>query len=690
MDRQDAAARIAELRSQIEYHTKLYYELDAPEISDSDFDLMMKELEKLEREYPEFASPDSPTRRVGGQAVAGFDEYVHPFRMMSLANALVKSEFDDFYARVLKDSGLRLPEEAGDGSLFDAPANPLVFACEHKFDGLAIELIYENGLLVTAATRGNGEKGELITTNAKTIRTIPLKLKGDFPKWMAVYGEVLMFREDFERLNAEREANGEPLFANPRNAAAGSLRQLDPKVTASRNLRFMAYGVRTRPDDARVNGIPSQFERMSYLGTVGFPVSEKRIRTAEVSDIVAYHAKWENERANLDYDIDGVVVKIDNIALQASLGADAKTPKWAIAWKFKPAVAETVLRKVEFGIGRMGTITPTAVFDPVFLNGAKVSRATLHNFDEIARLGVMVGDTIRVERSGDVIPKVVGVLADKRPADAEAILPPAACPVCGGEVVKLEGEVAYRCTNPDCPALVVEELVHFASRGAFDIEGLGDEIVRRFYELKLVRSFADVFRLKEHRAELVELDRFGEKSIDNLLAAIENAKKVDYWRLINGLSIKYVGEQTARILAGIFVPAETLASATVEQLVRAEGVGETVARSITDYFGNASKRRRFDDLLAQGLDVVYPQRIDASSSPIAGKRIVFTGKAEGFTREEFEEMVRRYGASPSDSVSSKTDYVVAGENAGSKLDKARTLGVAVLTPEEFLALLGEK
>lgn len=683
MDKTQAAKRIEELRETINRHSYLYYVKDSPEITDAEFDVLMKELESLEKEHPELVTPDSPTKRVGGEPLSDFEEFVHPFKMMSLANALNEDEFTDFMIRMKKDAGANFVAE----SLFDGGAKPLVFSCEHKFDGLAIELIYENGVLATAATRGNGEKGELITTNARTIRSIPLRLTGDYPAWLAVYGEVLMFKKDFHRLNEEREASGEQLFANPRNAAAGSLRQLDPKVTASRNLRFLAYGVRTRDNDRKVNHITSHYDRMSWLQSVGIPVGAKRLKTAEVSDIEAFHELWETERAELEYEIDGVVVKVDDIGMQAELGFDAKTPKWAIAWKFKPAVAETVLRSVEFSVGRMRTITPTALFDPVILAGARISRATLHNFDEVARLGVMIGDTIRVERSGEVIPKVVGVVTDKRPAGAKPILPPTECPVCGGPVEKVEGEVAYRCANPDCSALAAEEIKHFVSRNAFDIEGIGEEIVYRFFDLGLVRTFADIFHLKDRRAELLQLDRFGEKSVENLFASIESSRRIDYWRFINSLSVKLVGEQTARVLASIFQPLDRLMSAAVEELTEAEGVGEVVAASIVEYFADPVKRKRVEDLIAAGVEIVYPETAAKVESAISGMRIVFTGKAEGFTREEFEELVRKNGGSPSDSVSSKTDLVVAGENAGSKLDKAKSLGVKVATPEEFLAML---
>ncbi|NPV00116.1 MAG: NAD-dependent DNA ligase LigA [Brevinematales bacterium] len=675
MNRAGAEKRIAGLREEINRHNYRYYVMDSPLISDYDYDRLMRELQDIEKEFPELVTPDSPTQRVGDKPLEKFDNYRHPYRMYSLNNALNDSEFREFYGRVLKE----LP---GDG-LF-TPS----FSCEHKFDGLAIELIYEQGALVTASTRGNGEVGELITTNARTIKSIPLRLKDGCPDWLAVYGEVLIYKADFIELNRVRAEQGEPEFANPRNAAAGSLRQLDPKITASRKLRFNAYGVRAREGEKAVNGISSQYARMTYLMELGFPGSPHRIKAQSIDEIIEFHRRWEAERSTVGYEIDGVVVKLDDIRAQEEMGYDAKSPKWAIAWKFKPAAETTVLREVEFSVGRLGTITPTAIFDPVILSGAKISRATLHNFDEVRRLDVMIGDTILVERSGDVIPKVAGVLKDKRPSDARFILPPENCPVCGHHAEQVEGEVAYVCTNPACPAVVRERIKHFVSRQAFDIEGLGEEIAARFIELGYLRDASDIFRLREHEAELKELDRFGEKSVGNLLKAIDKASKIEYRRFINAIGIRYVGEQTARILAETFQPFDMLMDAPEEELMSAREVGDIVAHSIRDYFGNPDNRGLLGRLFANGVEIVYPAKIEIVDSPIAGMTVVFTGKAEGFTREEFKEIVRKHGGTPSESVSGNTSMLVAGENAGSKLDKAKQHGVRIITPEEFLALLG--
>lgn len=679
-----AQIRIDELRDKLNDYNFWYYVKDDPKVSDREYDLLLKELEALETEYPEFITEDSPTQRVGGEPLSKFESFVHPFKMYSLANALNEGEFNTFIARVMKEFDGGSNEE---DSLYTSLSAPPDFACEHKFDGLAIELIYEHGFLISAATRGNGEKGELITTNARTIRSIPLKLIGDFPEWIAVYGEVLMFKSDFKKLNTIREENNEALFANPRNAAAGSLRQLDPRETAKRKLNFYAYGMRLQ-NDAR-GELNSHSGRMEYLKKIGVPVNSNSTVINSIDGLREFHDISEHNRDSLKYEIDGVVIKIDDLDTQENLGSDAKTPKWAIAWKFKPPTAETVLREVEYSVGRLGTITPTAIFDTVLLGGARISRATLHNFDEVARLNVMIGDTIVVERSGEVIPKVVAVNKDKRPADSKPIEPPITCPVCDSPVEKGENEVAYYCTNPQCDALIREEIIHFVSRQCFDIEGMGDEIVARFLELEYISNFADIFRLNDKKSDMLTLERFGEKSVENLLAAIEKAKTIDYWRFINALGIKFVGEQTARLLAEEFIPLDSLKSATVESLIAIDGIGEVMAESIVVYFANEKNNTIIDDMISFGVSITYPEKIEATDSVIAGKRIVFTGKADDFTREEFKELVRRYGGNPSDSVSKKTDIVVAGENAGSKLDKAKKLGVVVMSPSEFMEMLGK-
>lgn len=667
----DAKRQIDQLREQINHHNYLYYVLDSPEISDSEYDKLLRRLENLENQFPELVTPDSPTQRVGGQPLEKFQSFRHPFRMYSLSNAMNEGEFRDFYRRVMQ-------------SISGTPQ----FTCEHKFDGLAIELIYEDGNLSAAVTRGNGEVGELITLNARTIRSIPLRLRGNFPQWIAVYGEVLIFKKDFEELNRARESSGEPLFANPRNAAAGSLRQLDPRVTAERHLHFYAYGVHTQPDEKIVNSIQSHFERLEFLTQIGLPVSKHRILTSDIAQIVEFHREWEQKRKDLDYEIDGIVVKLDDITLQKELGYDAKSPKWAIAWKFKADAARTVLREVEFSVGRLGTITPTAVFDSVVLAGARISRATLHNFDEVERLGLMIGDTIVVERSGDVIPRVVEVVTENRPPDARPIKPPDKCPVCKSPVEKSPGEVAYYCTNTQCPAVVRERIKHFVSRQAFDIEGLGEEIINRFFELGLLKDFTDIFQLEKKRNQLIALERFGQKSVDNLLESIRRSKRTEFWRFINAIGIKYVGEQTARLLAQKFSSLDDLMNASKERLMQVEKIGEIVADSIVSFFSSSENRELISNLIENGIEIQYGFKIERES-PITGMKIVFTGKSIRFTREQFKELVRRYGGVPSDSVTNSTDLLVVGENPGSKLDKARKLQVRTITAEEFLELLGE-
>lgn len=680
IQRSEAKRRIEQLRDSINHHNYLYYVKDSPELTDAEYDIQMRELSELEEEFPDLVSGDSPTQRVGAEPLKSFENFEHPYKMLSLANAMNLDEFREFHERVLKEIG----SSASSGELFQG--NLPVFSCEHKFDGLAVELIYEKGQLTTAATRGNGEIGELITRNARTVRSIPLHLRGKYPDFIAVYGEVLMFREEFNRLNREREKNGEALFVNPRNAAAGSIRQLDPKITASRNLKFYAYGVRTKTGETIVNSIGSQSKRMDYLTQIGLPVSKERITTDSIDEIIAFHKKWEEGRENLPYEIDGVVIKADDITLQDNMGFDAKTPKWAVAWKFKPARAETVLKEVEFSVGRQGTITPTAIFPPVFLAGAKISRATLHNFDEVKRLDLHIGDTIVVERSGEVIPKVVGVLKEKRPGGAVNIDPPKTCPVCHSEAVRPEGEVAYYCVNSSCPAQITGKLIHFVSRNAFNMEGLGEEIINRFFEMGLIRDYSDIFKLGKAREKLVEMERFGEKSVDNLLRSIEKARDIEYWKFINALGISYVGEETSRVLAGAFQPVEELMDADQEKLLEHDGIGEVVAGSIVSYFSNSENRKLLKKLLKE-VRPVYPGKAKTVESRITGKKIVFTGKAESFTREEFEEIVRKHGGIPSDSVSKQTDYLVVGESPGSKLDKAKKAGVSLLSEKEFIELL---
>ncbi|MEJ5285333.1 MAG: NAD-dependent DNA ligase LigA [Brevinematales bacterium] len=664
--------KIKSLREKIEYHNYRYYVLDNPEISDYEYDLLMKELEKLENENPEFKTPDSPTQRIGGEPLKKFENFTHPFKMYSLANAMNEGEFIQFLTRVYKDLDTK----------------NINFSCEPKFDGLAVELIYKNGMLEIASTRGNGEVGEVITQNIKTIKSIPLKIKKtNIPEELIVYGEVLMYKKDFLELNKEREENEEPLFANPRNAAAGSLRQLDPKITARRKLRFFAYGLKSRTENNFSN---SHYERLDYLKELGFPVSDERKKLSTKEDIINYHRELENSRENLPYEIDGVVIKVDDIYLQEILGYDAKTPKWAIAWKFKPAKAQTLLKDVEFSVGRQGTITPTAIFEPVFLAGAKISRATLHNFDEVKRLDLHYDDTIVVERSGEVIPKVIEVIKEKRSPNAKPVVPPEKCPVCGTQLFKSSDKVALRCINSSCPAIVKGSLKHFVSRNAFNIEGLGEELIERFYEEGYIKNFADIFKLKEKKQNLINLDRFGEKSINNLLTSIENSKKIEYFRFIYSLGIPYVGEETARLLADNFSPIEKLYNITKESLLDIYGIGDTVAESIYQYFKNDANKNMINQLLSTGIEIKYTTNTIVENSPIKGKKIVFTGKAETFTREGFEELVRKYGGIPSDSVSKNTDYLVVGENPGSKLEKAKSVGVKILSEQEFLELLGVK
>ncbi len=673
-------ARIEELCRILNEHNIHYYVEDQPLIPDSEYDLLMKELEHLEASYPQFRSEASPTRKVGAPPLSRFENFRHPFKMYSLANALNQVEWLQFWDRIRKD----LPAQE---DLFSSPQ--ISFSCEHKFDGLAIELIYKEGILIQASTRGDGQTGEAILENARTIRNIPLALQEKSPGQLLVYGEVVMYKQDFLALNARREEEEQPVFANPRNAAAGSLRQLDSRITAQRNLKFMAYGVKTDHPAHPLQKIDSHFKRLDYLKSLGFPLSTHRLLSSDFKDIQHYHDFWEEERGSLPYEIDGVVIKIDSLSLQEELGYDAKTPKWAIAYKFKPMVAHTRLTAVEFSVGRSGVITPTAVFEPVLLSGARISRATLHNFDETERLDLHIGDSIAVERSGDVIPKIVSVDPAQRPTPAEKVVPPTHCPECGSAVYRDPEEVAYRCANPQCPGVQRERIQYFVSKPCFDIEGLGAEITARLLDLGYLKGPADIFRLHQHKQELLQLDRFGTRSVDNLLESIDKARHVEYWRFINSLGIRYVGQETARLLARSFIPVEKFMTVDQGALINIEQVGETVAGSILEYWSDETHQTAVRDMLSYGVEIIYPVIKDFSDSPIRGMKIVFTGKAENLSREEFKDLVRDMGGSPTESVSKTTDLVVAGENAGSKLTKAKELGVKIISPEEFLDMLGK-
>lgn len=657
---EEAKKRAEELRRLIEYHNYKYYVLNQPEIPDSEYDKLFRELVEIETKFPELITKDSPTQRVGGTVAKEFTELNHLFPMYSLSNAQDFEDFEEFTKRLKKLTNLEEIE----------------FCCEYKFDGLAVEIVYRDGILDVASTRGDGIKGEDVTANVKTIRNIPLSIP--YKNEIAIYGEVIMFKEDFIKLNEEKEKLGEPIFANPRNAAAGSLRQLDPKITASRKLKFYAYYIKSNYDI----GVKKQSENIQLLKEWKFSVPDIFV-SSKLEEIKNYHEEISNKRSELPFDIDGIVVKINDLSFHDKLGSVGKDVRWAIAWKFKPEQGITKLKNVVFQVGRTGVITPVAELEPVRIKGATISRVSLHNFDEIKRLNVMIGDKVVVERSGDVIPYIVKVIEEERTGEEKPILPPETCPECGSKVVKFEGEVAYRCINNSCPAQLIEKLRYVVSKGKFDIQGLGDEIIQKLFEQGYVRDIADIFSLN---AKKLFLAGVGEKNSLKIEKAINNSKTIEYDRFITALGIRYVGEQTARLLAENFQPIEKLINAKPEELTKIEGIGEVVANSIVSFFKNEQNVKTIKKMLELGVKIIYPQK---EESNLLGKTIVITGTLKNFSRDEIKRILTTLGCNVSESVSSKTDYLLLGENPGSKYDKAKELGTKIITEEELLKMLNK-
>lgn len=658
---QSIAQEIEKLRKEIQRHEHLYYVLDQPEISDAEYDQLVRRLQQLEAEHPELITPDSPTQRVGGKPREGFVKVRHSSPMLSLDNALNEAELRDFDRRVRELLG----------------GEPYRYVAELKLDGLSMAARYDSGIFVRAITRGDGLEGEDVTENAKTIRSLPLKLR-EGPGDVEVRGEVIMNRRAFERLNEERRAQNLPLYANPRNSAAGSLRVLDPAITAARQLDYYAYLLLR--DGAPF--VPSHWESLALLERMGFKVNPNRRLCEKFEDLLDFIAEWEARREELPYEIDGVVVKVDSIEQQRRLGWTAKAPRWAIAFKYPPRQAETVVENIEVQVGRTGALTPVAHLRPVSVGGVTVSRATLHNEDEIERLGVEIGDVVAVERSGEVIPKVVRVV---RPGEhRRAFAMPKTCPVCGGRVVREAGEAASRCINTNCPARLKESIRHFASRAVMDIDGLGDALVEQLVDKGLVRSVAELYRLKLE--QLVGLERMGEKSARKLLANIEASRKRPLPRVLNGLGIPFVGERTAQILAETFGSLDAIAQADIETLQTAPEVGPKVAHSIYTFFREPRNRELVERLRAEGFEFRYETK--KGGGPLEGKTFVLTGTLPGLTREEATRLIEAAGGKVTGSVSRKTDYVVAGAEAGSKLAKARELGIPVIGERELREMVG--
>lgn len=665
----DAARRIAKLRDEINYHNYRYYVLDEPVVSDAQYDRLLRELQDLEAAHPHLVTPDSPTQRVGAKPQKVFGEVRHAVPMLSLANAFTEQDIEDFDRRIRE----RLNVDS------------VAYIAEPKLDGLSLSLRYEHGMLVQAATRGDGEVGEEVTANARTIRSVPLRLRGQgWPDVLEVRGEVVIRKDDFNRLNEERLAKEGKVFANPRNAAAGSVRQLDARITAARPLSFFPWGLGhcAAPVAARDS------EEMARLGEWGFRISDELAVVKGVQGIAAYYADIGARRDALAYEIDGVVYKVDDLAVRKKLGFTAKAPRWAIAHKYPAREESTVVEDIEASVGRTGTITPVAHLKPVAVGGVMVSRATLHNQDEVDRKDVRRGDTVIIRRAGDVIPEVVGVIKEKRPPGAHRWHMPKTCPVCGAEVERLENEAAHRCTGGlYCPAQRMGAIEHFASRGAMDIAGLGEKLVQQLVDTGLVKTVADLYALT--REQLVELERMGEKSADNLLGAIDKSKNTTLPRFLYALGIPQVGEATAKQLARHFNDLAPLLEANEDALQKIQDVGPVVAQAIAHFFQQTHNREVIEALLEAG--VQWPNASPSGAAqPLAGKTFVLTGTLAGMTREEASERIEALGGRVSGSVSRKTSYLVAGEDAGSKLTKAQTLGIPILDEPAFLALLQKR
>ena len=660
--------QIDTLRHDLRRYEYEYHVLDNPTIPDAEYDRLFHQLKALEAAHPELITADSPTQRVGAKPLSGFAQIRHEIPMLSLDNAFSDEEFYAFVKRI-EDRLICLPE-------------PLTFCCEPKLDGLAVSILYVNGVLTQAATRGDGTTGEDITANIRTIRNIPLQLLMDNPPArLEVRGEVFMPHAGFERLNQLALEKGEKTFANPRNAAAGSLRQLDPKITSKRPLVLNAYGIGIAEGVDLPN---THYDRLQWLKSIGIPVNPEIRLCNGTDEVLDFYRDIQNKRSSLGYDIDGTVLKINDIALQEKLGFISKAPRWAIAYKFPAQEELTHLNDVEFQVGRTGAITPVAKLEPVFVAGVTVSNATLHNGDEIERLDIAIGDTVVIRRAGDVIPQIIGVLHDRRPADARPIIFPKTCPVCDSAIVRIEGEAVARCTGGlFCAAQRKEALKHFVSRKAMDIDGVGGKLIEQLVDRELIHTPADLFKLD--LTTLTRLERMGAKSAENALASLEKAKNTTLARFIFSLGIREVGEATALNLANHFKTLEALQNADLEALQQVPDVGEVVANRILAFWHEAHNVAVVNDLIAQGVHWETVETKEVTENRFKGKTVVLTGTLTQMGRNEAKALLQDMGAKVSGSVSAKTDFVIAGDAAGSKLTKAQELGVAVLTEEEFLA-----
>lgn len=659
-------ARIVQLNKLLKTYGHAYYVLDQPMVADGVYDQLMQELIALEADNPSLIFPDSPTQRVGGEVLSRFTKVTHDTPMLSLSNAFNEQDLREFDRKVREQVGT------------------VSYVCELKIDGLAISLKYKDGLFVQGATRGDGTTGELITENLRTIHAIPLRLKDELT--LEVRGEAYMPKVSFERLNTQRKANEEELFANPRNAAAGSLRQLDPKIAAKRHLSTFIYAI---GGDGESYGIASHSEMLSYLGEQGLPLNPEYRKCQTIEEVIAFVTQWTASRNDLAYEIDGIVIKVDRYDQQEELGYTAKSPRWAIAYKFPAEEVTTTLLAIDLTVGRTGVVTPTAILAPVQVAGTTVQRASLHNEDLIKEKDIRIGDRVIIRKAGDIIPQVVDVIVAERPADSVPYEMPKNCPVCESELVRIEDEVALRCVNPKCFAQIAESIKHFVSRNAMNIDSLGERAVEQLLTAGLIHDVADLYEL--NKEDVMALERFGEKSADKLLAAVEASKTNSLERLLVGLGIRHIGEKAAQILAANFETMDSLMQATEEQLVTIFEIGDKMAESLVAYFANEGAREVIEHLRAVGVNMVYTGRPLAKESEqdgiFANKTIVLTGKLTQLTRSEAKAKIEELGGTVTGSVSKKTDIVVAGEDAGSKLTKAEQLGIEVWTEQKLLEQL---
>ncbi|MGB8461454.1 MAG: NAD-dependent DNA ligase LigA [Priestia megaterium] len=668
MEFETAKSRVQELRDLLNQYGYEYYVLDQPSVPDAEYDKLMNELIEIEESFPELKTADSPTQRIGGQVLDAFEKVQHQTSMLSLGNAFNEEDLRDFDRRVRQAVG-----------------DEFSYVCELKIDGLAVSLRYEDGYLVLGATRGDGTTGENITENLKTIRSIPLRIKE--PLSMEVRGEAFMPRKSFEALNEAKMERDEVPFANPRNAAAGSLRQLDPKIAAKRNLDIFVYAM----TDTGELEIDSHSESLNLLDELGFKTNKERQACETIDDVIAYIESWQTQRPELSYDIDGIVVKVDSFDQQAELGTTAKSPRWAIAYKFPAEEVVTKLVDIELTVGRTGVITPTAILEPVQVAGTTVQRASLHNEDLIREKDIRIGDYVVVKKAGDIIPEVVNVIEEKRTGEEQEFTMPTHCPECESELVRLEGEVALRCINPSCPAQIREGLIHFVSRNAMNIDGLGEKVISQLFREQLIKDVADIYTLTKQ--QLIELERMGEKSADNLIAAIEASKENSLERLLFGLGIRHVGAKAAKTLAQHFETIDKLTKATYDELVAINEIGAKMADAIVAYFTQEEVQELIHELKEYGVNLTYkgPKLVSVENvdSVFAGKTVVLTGKLEQLSRNDAKAQIEALGGKVTGSVSKKTDLVVAGEEAGSKLTKANELEIEVWDEARLLTELNK-